>query len=369
MKFKKLSINNFRGVKKLEIDGLKNVNIILGKNNSSKTSILEAIFLLVGSLNPEILLRINQFRKLSFNEQDDFRLVFNNLKFDENIIIEGNQDADTHKILEIRPTSQNKNFTQNKKTINAEDLKELDFDSHPDDLSINQLTFLSKYKEKHSKEKTVESKLLFRNGQFNSEIGNIRTALSERAVFLTQSLDMSVNLEKELEDLIVSKQIDLVIEALNIVDENIKDITFGRNRLIYIDVGMTRMIPINLMGDGVRRMLVVILSIYNAKGGIVVIDEIENGIYFSTLNKLWRSILVTANKCNTQVFITTHNYETIKSLKECLSNLDSSFDDTNLFKENIKVFTIRKLNDGNHKSYPFNYSELENAINEDLELR
>jgi AAA15 family ATPase/GTPase len=369
MKFKNLNINNFRGIKELNIDDIKNVNIILGKNNSSKTSILEAIFLLVGSLSPEILLRINQFRKLSFNEQDDFRLVFNDLKFDNNIIIKGYEDENTYKILEIRPGTQDKNFAQNKKTINAEDLKELDFDSRPDDLSVNQLTFLSKYKAKHSKEKIVESKLVFRNGQFISEIGNVRNPLFEKSVFLTQSLDMSINLEKELEDLIISKQSDLVIEALKIVDENIKDVTFGRNRLVYIDVGMERMIPINLMGDGVRRMLVVILSIYNAKGGIVVIDEIENGIYFSTLNKLWKSILFTAKKCNTQVFITTHNYETIKSLKECLSNLDESSEVANSLKEDIKVYSIRKLSNGIHKSYPFNYSEFENAINEDLELR
>jgi AAA15 family ATPase/GTPase len=129
------------------------------------------------------------------------------------------------------------------------------------------------------------------------------------------------------------------------------------------------MIPINLMGDGVRRMLVVILSIYNAKGGIVVIDEIENGLYFSTLSKLWKSIIKTAVKSNTQVFITTHNYETIKSLKDCLADDNFVNEKMESYKNDVKTFTIRKISNEMHKSYSFSFEQLENAIEEDLELR
>ncbi|MGY0391735.1 AAA family ATPase [Bizionia sp. KMM 8389] len=369
MAYSKLKIENFRGINYLEIEGFSNVNIILGKNNSSKTSILEAIFVLIGSLNPEILLRVNRFRTLNFNEQDDFRLVFNNLKYDENILIEGTIDKDTYRTLEIRPSNQQGKISHTKRTISADDLNELDYDSRPDDIFINQLTFLSKFKAKHSKEKLVESKLIFRNGEFISEVGNYRNSTFERAVFLTQSLQMSINLERELEDIIISKQQAVIIDALKIVDGNIRDITLGRNRMIFVDVGLNRMIPINLMGDGVRRMLVVILSIYNAKGGVVVIDEIENGLYFSTLGRLWKSIITTAVKLKTQVFVTTHNSETIKSLYNSL--IDSDFKDNkdDDYRDNVMTFSVRKISEELHKSYSYSFDQLENAIEENLELR
>lgn len=369
MAFTKLKIENFRGINYLEMEGFSNVNIILGKNNSSKTSILEAIFVLIGSVNPEILLRINKFRTLNFNEQDDFRLVFNNLSYDENISIVGTIDEDTYKELEVRPSNQQGKITSTKKTISADDLNELDYDSKPDDIYINQLTFLSKFKAKHQKEKIVESKLIFRNGEFISEVGNYRNPNFERAVFLTQSLQMSINLERELEDIIISKQQKNIVDALKIVDENIRDIAMGRNRMIFVDVGLKRMIPINLMGDGVRRMLVVILSIYNAKGGIVVIDEIENGLYFSTLGKLWKSIITTAVKLKTQIFVTTHNYETIKSLYNCLIDSDFVTEDKHDYRNNVKTFTVRKISEELHKSYSYSFDQLQNAIEENLELR
>ncbi len=46
--FSSLTIDNLRGVKRLAVDGLKRVNVIVGRNNTAKTSFLEAVFLLSG---------------------------------------------------------------------------------------------------------------------------------------------------------------------------------------------------------------------------------------------------------------------------------------------------------------------------------
>lgn len=47
-----LHIKNFRGFEDLEVKGLKRVNLFAGRNNSGKTSLLEAVFLLGGPNNP-----------------------------------------------------------------------------------------------------------------------------------------------------------------------------------------------------------------------------------------------------------------------------------------------------------------------------
>ena len=171
-------------------------------------------------------------------------------------------------------------------------------------------------------------------------------------------------MDKELEELIITKRHHEIVDVLKVIDENISDIVLGRNRMIYVDIGMERMIPLNLLGDGVRRIMMVILSIYNAKGGIVVIDEIESGLHYGVLKSLWRSVLRIANETNVQLFITTHNHETIKYLWECLNESDYVS-----YQEITKVFTIRKLEEGNHKAYKYDFDQLENAINEQFELR
>ena len=60
--FQQLRIRNFRLFSDLEIDGLNRINLLAGRNNSGKTSVLEAVFLLCGGRNPELVLRITLFR-------------------------------------------------------------------------------------------------------------------------------------------------------------------------------------------------------------------------------------------------------------------------------------------------------------------
>ncbi|NEQ98788.1 MAG: AAA family ATPase [Cyanothece sp. SIO2G6] len=55
---KSLSIENFRCFKKFDLNPLGRVNLLVGKNNCGKTSILEAIHILCSSQNPDPLKNI-----------------------------------------------------------------------------------------------------------------------------------------------------------------------------------------------------------------------------------------------------------------------------------------------------------------------
>ena len=61
---------NFRGIEKLEIKNFKRVNLFTGKNNSGKTSVLEAIFF---SLKPYVkaLIDVYAVRSLPFTATYD----------------------------------------------------------------------------------------------------------------------------------------------------------------------------------------------------------------------------------------------------------------------------------------------------------
>src|SRR5713101_8522765 len=58
-----LSVSNFRGIEKLELHGLRRINVIVGENSSGKTALLESIFL-AGGGSPEIALRLQAQRGL-----------------------------------------------------------------------------------------------------------------------------------------------------------------------------------------------------------------------------------------------------------------------------------------------------------------
>ncbi len=361
MKYKDIEIHNFRGIKHLKIDNCGLINLFVGKNNASKTSILESLFTLAGSLSPEIIVRINLFRDLGFNEQEDLRLIFHNLKFTENIHIKAIGFKEERRELEISPSSSDeKGRTLTKNLLRDNN----DFNSSYSSSIINELTLKTTIKERHSAEKKVSGKLIFNGGEFKSENAFVKGYDNDRAVFVRQNLNLSQNLEKELENLIITKQYTEIVDVLKQVDPTIKNLTLGHNRMLYVDNDLDRLIPINLLGDGIRRLLGVILAIYNSRNGIVLIDEIDNGLHFSALKSLWKSIIYTANKSNVQVFVSTHNYETIKYLTECLEE-----EEFEKYQDQVKTFTIRKLENGEHKSYGYDYSQFKNAIIEEIEMR
>ena len=83
--------------------------------------------------------------------------------------------------------------------------------------------------------------------------------------------------------------------------------------IIHGDIGMRELVPLPLMGEGIGRLLSIILAIANTKGGTVLIDEIENGFHHSVLTKVWEAIGDVARRGETQIFATTHSIECIRA--------------------------------------------------------
>src|SRR3989442_6046768 len=54
-------IENFRCFEKLTVSNLRRINIVVGRNSSGKTALLEALFLTLGN-SPEIVFRLRRWR-------------------------------------------------------------------------------------------------------------------------------------------------------------------------------------------------------------------------------------------------------------------------------------------------------------------
>jgi AAA15 family ATPase/GTPase len=75
-------------------------------------------------------------------------------------------------------------------------------------------------------------------------------------------------------------------------------------------------------GDGIKRFIAMISALYASKDGYLFLDEIENGIHYTNLDKLWEIILTISKQQNVQVFATTHSKECIESYARVAKRLE-----------------------------------------------
>ncbi len=54
---KSLSLKNFKQFASLTLDGMKRITLIGGKNNTGKTSLLEALYIFHDRFNPDVILK------------------------------------------------------------------------------------------------------------------------------------------------------------------------------------------------------------------------------------------------------------------------------------------------------------------------
>ena len=96
--------------------------------------------------------------------------------------------------------------------------------------------------------------------------------------------------------------------------------------MLHGDIGFDRLLPLPLMGDGLGRLASLLLGIASAEGGMVLIDEIENGLHHGTMHKVWKLIDDAARRFNVQVFATTHSRECVTAAYRAFSEtMDKPF--------------------------------------------
>ncbi len=113
---------------------------------------------------------------------------------------------------------------------------------------------------------------------------------------------------------------DEVLKALQIITPDLEKISFigtdaydsGPVPMIRL-AGSSRPTTLRSAGDGMTRLLGIALALVNARDGVLLVDEIENGIHYAAQEKLWRLIAGTARRLNVQVFATTHSFDCIEA--------------------------------------------------------
>lgn len=90
----------------------------------------------------------------------------------------------------------------------------------------------------------------------------------------------------------------------------------GERELTVNVAGIDDPLPLYSLGNGMWRSLGIALALVNAKDGILLIDEFENGLYYTVQPELWQLIFQVARRLNVQVFATTHSWDCIEAFQK-----------------------------------------------------
>ena len=365
--FRRLRIKNFRLFSDLEINWLSRINLLAGRNNCGKTSVLEALFLLSGGGNAELVLSINAFRRVH-QVQGSLSVVpeifWNPLFFDfdmgRSIEITGKLTGTRRIRLTITPEQEstiripgdNISQSSHEERRGISDLqggRVLRTGGAPS-MGLRLSCNLPGNKSREGRIRLTEQGI---------EIKRPESTVPFQAVFLSSH---SGNLQEDasrLGHLRRRKQGDLLTEALRIVEPrllSVEDISASGFPMIWGDIGLSELVPLSAMGEGMTHLARIVLAISSAPGGVVLIDEIENGIHYSIMDKVWAVVFETARLFDTQIFATTHSFECFKSAHDVL-------------KGDWRYHRLDRTGDGSIHCVTFDTENVKAAVRHGLEVR
>ncbi len=318
--FEHIDIKRFRGLRWVEISGLRDVNIIAGDNNSGKTSFMEALCLFRKPADFYNVLKVARMRDvsaftspamyenfISLFPKDEMYIGMHAIgKIGETVIeIHGEEtkeifDQSMYPYPRGKFSKYNReDFSQEVTTFYGEMHGWDKYDSFSDNIRLNPFT------------KTSE--LSFRNRRFPDNI-NI--------VYLSPLAHMQGNTFNK-----IVKNPDykyVCLRLLQLFDPEIVDLLYLKNEntsraIEYLEHERLGVMPLASYGDGIKKVLSLANGIASAAGGVLLIDEIETSISYKYYSEIFDFIIMAAEQFDVQVFITTHNAEAIDGMLETQS--------------------------------------------------
>ncbi|EYF07762.1 AAA family ATPase [Chondromyces apiculatus] len=113
-----------------------------------------------------------------------------------------------------------------------------------------------------------------------------------------------------------------VIEALQILEPTITRLAFVRD--VRGDLPRAHVAfqkgrkprPLTALGAGVHRFLGLLLACHGARGGLLLVDEIDTGLHYSVQTKLWELLTAWSAQFDVQIVATTHSLDCVRAFAE-----------------------------------------------------
>ena len=135
--------------------------------------------------------------------------------------------------------------------------------------------------------------------------------------FQTEAIDPA----KFWDGIVLTDREDRVIETLRVIEPDIERIVMvdrkGRRRSAVAKLRGRAPIPLRSLGDGMNRLFELAVGLVSVEGGgTFLVDEVDSGLHFTTLVDVWRLIFESAARLDVQVFGTTHSWDCIQAFQQ-----------------------------------------------------
>lgn len=311
-----LHIKNFRCFEDLTIPSLGRVNLIVGKNNSGKSTLLEAIAVFTQHGKKAALLEIlNKREEFQSSQSEINNIYFNHITSNKEIFI-----GNTAKTLGL-------SLSESKHIIFDEALKI-----------------------PHNFPQALKNTINDHSYPFSSVDTCIKPDFEMAEIW---------------DEIRIHKQDKLASEALQLIDSSIENVFYTSNMVTMVSLlKEPKARPIKSMGEGMSRLLQLFLHAFHARSGYLTIDEFENGLHYSIQEEVWEKLFKLAKELDIQVFATTHSEDTVKAF--CKVAVADKEVDGKLISLGRSAKTSNK---GQIQAVNFDENQLKRFIDSGMEVR
>jgi AAA domain, putative AbiEii toxin, Type IV TA system len=367
---KSIKISGYRGFSSFQMSGLQRITLLVGTNNSGKTSALESLFLLASQGDPLSLWKVLSRRSERLTERQttpypdlDVSHLFtgHELRVSSHFDFEAENDSPGRAvhftIVEISDEANPRVPTRQGVPIPSRIGLQIKAKSGSAiTLPLSRLGGLSadSLDQRRVRRKVVEEEI-------PSQFITAETFGGNELLSLWDTISLTANEDRVLQALrILEPTIERIAASAVPMPEYYGSVNINQRggfRVKFKDI--EKPVPIGSMGDGIWRLLVMAIVIAQCKDGVLLIDEIDTGLHYSVMTEMWRLIFGAASLLQVQVFATTHSYDCVKSLAElCISNEEAS-----------KAVTLQRIERGQASSVPYTAKEIEIAARHRFEVR
>ncbi len=344
--FERLRIRNFRGFGDLRIDSLGRINLVTGRNNVGKTTLLEAIFLLSGAANARMALNVHVTRNQRqgtpprWMADTWWKPLFSGLDTNRAPEISGSHSRAGGMKLTIRWER------PSKEEFSRDEIPAAGF---PERRSLK-----FEYEDRNVK---IASAAQETADKLDVEQDDDYEPFS--AAILQPGGGVVNDDAVRLGQLRKRKRGQLILDALRVVEPGlagIEDNSSSGAPMIWVDVGLPELMPLPVAGAGMTHVVRIVLAAASVEGGVLLVDEIENGLHHSVLPDVWRVIEKAAADFGVQVFATTHSFECVEAAHEALG------------PDGFRLHRI-EAEDGGHRCVTPSPTAIAGAVRHNMEVR
>lgn len=357
-------IQGFRAFEYLNIERLGRVNLFVGKNNVGKTSLLEALWVYANQGSPGVLwsLLVDRNESESISparigdrwSEDELEKQFTTIRY----LFYGRKETPQNQVISLGPKQNRKNALSIEYTTMKENGISNQASLFEDDAGIEMPAIVIRFGGNTNQIRLDR----FFTRRLREPFGTIP---ENKNIFVPANGLLSSDVGRFWDNITLGAAESDVLESLRLLDARIERVNLigsardSRERIPIVKISeFGQPMPLRSLGEGMNRMFGLALAMVNAKGGMLLVDEIESGLHYSVLPKMWDFIFESAKRLDVQVFTTTHSWDCIDGFQKAATK---SEDDGILIRlENKKGKIIPTI---------FQEKELAIATREQIEVR